>query len=167
VDYRVEVRKLSPSATAVIYASIPFGEMAETLGEIFGEVQHYLHAIGVGPVSNQAFARFVVHQKEERVDVEAGFATSHPVTPAGDIRPAELPGGEAAVCLHVGPFNEIDKAYAALTEWLGAHGRKAAGVPWELYLSLPGEFPQRTEIFVPLAPLALDPAFDDGAPPGF
>jgi effector-binding domain-containing protein len=167
VDYKVEVRRLSPATTAVIFASIPFGEMAATLAEIFGEVQHYLHAIGTEPVTNQAFARFVVHQAEERVDVEAGFATSRPVFPAGDVTPGDLPGGDVAVCLHVGPFHEIDKAYAAVNEWLAAHQRKASGVPWELYLSMPGEFPQRTEIYVPLAPVEIDPAFDDGAPPGF
>jgi effector-binding domain-containing protein len=167
VDYKVEVRRLAPSQTAVIFASVPFGEMASTLGEIFDEVLHYLHALGVEPASNQAFARFVVHQEEGRVDVEAGFATTRPVFPAGDVTPGELPGGEAAVCLHVGPFNEIDKAYTALSEWVTSKGRQPAGVPWELYLSVPGEYPQRTEIYLPLAPVTIDPAFDDGAPPGF
>jgi DNA-binding transcriptional MerR regulator len=85
--------------------------------------------------------------------------------PDGVPRAAVVRGGRYAVALHSGPFDDIDRTYAALGSQVtaGAHGRiGAAGPIREIYLVSPDDTPDpagiRTEVCWPLltAP-ATDP----------
>jgi effector-binding domain-containing protein len=43
------------------------------------------------------------------------------------------PSGEAATTLHVGPYDRLGEAHAAIDRWRAEHGREYAGVSWETY----------------------------------
>jgi effector-binding domain-containing protein len=65
----------------------------------------------------------------------------------------EIPGGKLAQCLYIGPYNKIEPAYNALTEWVKENGYEATGVAYEFYLNDPGEVaPEEllTQIVFPL-----------------
>jgi DNA-binding transcriptional MerR regulator len=68
----------------------------------------------------------------------------------------ELPAGRFAVALHAGPHRDVDRTYAALGTYAGAHGRDGAGPVRERYLANPLDTPDnaewRTEVCWPLAP---------------
>jgi DNA-binding transcriptional MerR regulator/effector-binding domain-containing protein len=68
----------------------------------------------------------------------------------------ELPAGRFAVALHAGPHRDVDRTYAALGTYAGAHGRDGSGPVRERYLVDPLGTPDssgwRTEICWPLAP---------------
>ena len=55
--------------------------------------------------------------------------------------PRELPPGDWASTLHVGPYGELPIAYAALLEHLRAHGREPLGPTAETYMTDPREVP--------------------------
>jgi hypothetical protein len=74
---------------------------------------------------------------EGRLEVEAGFPASGPVEGDGDVRPSELPGGQVAVTLHAGPYDQMEPAYQALASWVSEHGGELAGDAWVVYLSDP------------------------------
>jgi effector-binding domain-containing protein len=64
-----------------------------------------------------------------------------------------------AVCLaalHTGPHSDVDRTYAALGSYAGAHGRDGTGPVRERYLIDPLDIPDstqwRTEVCWPLAP---------------
>jgi len=67
----------------------------------------------------------------------------------------ELPAGRFAVALHAGPHRDVDRTYAALGTYAGAHGRDGAGPVRERYLDNPLDTPDtaqwRTEVCWPLA----------------
>lgn len=149
MTYSVEVRHLSEMDTAEIHTRVPLANIGETMGSIFREVYEYLNRIGV-VTPGQAFGCYVMHEQEQEVEIAAGFTTVHAVPGEGRIQPGRLPGGDAAVCLHVGPYDGIAKAYETIAVWLQSHGRRQAGPPWEVYLSPPEEVPPRTEVFFPL-----------------
>ena len=46
----------------------------------------------------------------------------------------ELPAGRFAVALHAGPHRDVDRTYAALGTYAGAHGRDGSGPVRERYL---------------------------------
>jgi len=83
------------------------------------------------------------------VTVPAGFD-------AGDVLLQELPEGEYAVGLHVGPYERLGESWGALMEWLAASGREAAEQPcFEIYRNDPRTTPPEsleTEICLPLKP---------------
>ena len=153
--YDIETRTLPELDTAVEFATLPIGEVGPWLQKAFGEVATYLERKGAGP-AGMPFARY--HRGSDgRLDVEAGFPASTPTSGEGDVEPSDLPAGPAAVTVHVGPYDAIQPAYAALQAWIQDNGGAPAGDAWEVYLSDP-EIDQdpatrRTEVIQPYRPL--------------
>jgi DNA-binding transcriptional MerR regulator/effector-binding domain-containing protein len=97
---------------------------------------------------------------DELFTQDAGHARVYlPVrdSPAVDATGArwELPAGRFAVALHVGVHRDVDRTYAALGTYAGAHGRDGVGPVRERYLANPLDTPDtaqwRTEVCWPLA----------------
>lgn len=92
------------------------------------------------------------------LDLEPAFALTVGVVaprpaaiPAGAVE-RELPAGEWASTLHVGPYDELPLAYAALLEHVRERGHDAAGPIVESYLSDPAVTPP-TELVTRIAVL--------------
>lgn len=98
----------------------------------------------------------------ERADIEFGIPVASPVPnlrplaecEPGEVGMGELPGGPAAVTLHVGAYPSLGAAYRRLESWIPAHGHSSAGAPWESYIDDPTEAAEadlQTEVIWPLA----------------
>lgn len=151
MDYEIESRTLEVVDTAVEYATRDVADIGEFLGRAYGEVAAYLVRKGAGPVG-MPFARY--HPLGEgRFDVEAGFPASTPVSGEDEVEPSELPGGPAAVTMHIGPYDQSAAAYTALEKWIREHGGTPDGDAWEIYYDDPMSQPDpnqwRTEIVQP------------------
>jgi AraC-like DNA-binding protein len=60
----------------------------------------------------------------------------------GDIEAGTLPGGVAAMAVHVGAYEGLPhQTHAAIERWIEANGANAGGPPWESYITDPGETP--------------------------
>ncbi|GAA0247848.1 GyrI-like domain-containing protein [Saccharothrix mutabilis subsp. mutabilis] len=151
-EIRTRTRTEQPTAVATATLSVP--EIGPWLGRTYAAVAAALNAQGLRPVG-PPFARYHV-LGGGRHEVEAGFPTSAPVAPAGEVRPSALPGGEAAETVHTGPYDEMEPAYAALAAWVRDQGGELAGDAWEVYLSDPNTQPDpatwRTGIVQPYRP---------------
>jgi len=150
-DYTIETRTLTELETAVEFATLSPPEIGPWLQKAFGEVATYLERKGAGP-DGPPFARFSL-TSDGRVDVEAGFPASTPTSGEGEVEPSDLPPGPAAITVHVGPYDTMEPAYAALHEWMTEHEREPAGDAWEVYLTDPDADPDpgtwRTEVVQP------------------
>lgn len=147
MQYDIRVENLQRQDTASVHTTCTTDEIAEPLSAIFSEVMAHIAASGVHPTGG-AFGRYVPEQ--DGFQVEAGFTVSAPIPAAGRVVPGELPGGEAATCLHIGPYDEVAAAYEAIDSWLREHHREASAPPWELYLTGPEVQPPQTKVFFPL-----------------
>jgi effector-binding domain-containing protein len=88
------------------------------------------------------------------LDVEIGFPVTQASGGSGRVKPGKLPGGKAAVTLHVGPYDKIGEAYDRLTAFVKEQGLKPLEVCYEFYLNDPVETPPeelKTEIYFPLS----------------
>jgi effector-binding domain-containing protein len=104
----------------------------------------------------------VYHDPEvtpDSVDLEVVVPVAGPpgdpiTTPAGRVLgEALVPGGEAAVLVHSGPYDTLHESYRALAGWVAEHGYRPAGPPQEIYLTGPDEpGPPVTELRMPVAP---------------
>ncbi len=147
-----ETKVIQPQAAMSIRVITTPAEIGQTLGQILGEVWTYLQGQGVQP-DGPPFARYYEY-RADHVDMEAGLPVSSPVAGAGRISAGELPGGKVAVAWHIGPYDTLHETNAALESWIQEQNQEAAGAPWEVYWTDPGEEPDssawRTEVICPL-----------------
>ena len=133
--YEIESCTLVERETAVEFATLSVHEIGPWLQRTLGEVAAYLERKGAGPVG-MPFARY--HRVAgDRFEVEAGFAATTPIAGEGEVEPSDLPGGPAAVAVHVGSYGAIAHAYQAIEDWVHTHGVELVGDPWEVYFSDP------------------------------
>lgn len=152
--YMIETRMLVEQDTAVEYATLTAVEIGPWLQRAFGEVATYLERKGAGP-AGLAFARY--HPTGDgRFEVEAGFPASTPTNGEGDVEPSDLPAGPAAVTVHIGPYDTIEPAHAALRNWVREQHGEPVGDAWEVYSSDPDvdhdPASRRTEVVQPYRP---------------
>jgi effector-binding domain-containing protein len=85
--------------------------------------------------------------------IDAGVEVLTEFTERGEVRRACTPSGEVATTVHYGEYAAIDRAYAALEQWCAAHGRRPAGVNWEVYGDWDHDpVKRRTDVYILLEP---------------
>lgn len=152
-DIHAEARQAQPTMAAT--TTLPVEEIGPWLAKTYGAVASVLAAHSAGP-SGPPFARY--HRLADgRFVIEAGFPVSAVTEGAGDVQPAELPGGSVAITVHTGPYDQMEQAYEALASWVSRHGGELAGDAWEVYFSDPAQQPDpatwRTQIVQPYRPV--------------
>lgn len=152
--YDVRKESVQPQHTLVIKTEVLPHELGDELGKILPRVHAYLEKKGVA-ASGPPFARYMGFG--DKLEIEAGLPVSAAVDGDGDIEASELPGGDAAVTTHIGPYDELPQAHAALVSWTFANKRKANGGPFESYLTDPGDEPDSSKWQTRVI-LALEPA---------
>jgi effector-binding domain-containing protein len=149
--YEIEERKLEKQPTMVVKGTVEVKDMGVWIGGAYGRIVAYLAEEGIEPAAGP-FARYRP-LGDHRFEVEAGFPVSAVIPGKGDVEPSMLPDGPAVATWHIGPYDTMEPAYAALSEWIHSHGYLSAGVAWEVYYSDPETEPDpqkwRTEIVQP------------------
>lgn len=147
--YQIELKKQPRRDLAVVKFRATVADMGQRIGAAFGAVHAYLLQAGI-QVQGPAVAFYTpgVHE----FDVAAGFIVPSPIPGDGTVVPGELPACEAAVTTHVGGYDSLPAAYAAIQTWIRASGREPAESMWEEYWSGPSTPPEniRTDIFWPV-----------------
>lgn len=129
----------------------------EALGQKFLDWLPRIHDATLaraGAMAGMPFARYLDVSGTE-IEIEIGLPTTELLCGSGNIVSCVLPSGPAAVTWHIGHYDELAQAHAALAKWAAANGRVAAGGPWEIYFADEAEddFPERwrTKVVLPLA----------------
>lgn len=152
--YEISVVHLEEQPVAVVTARVDVTGIAEWIGRAYSDVMAAVGAAGrflTGP----PFARY--HVVAPGVfDVTAGFPVNAPLpdggpSAAGRVKADTLPGGDAATVWHIGPYDAMVPAYAAIATWLAEKHLEADGDAWEVYFSEPTTPPAtwRTQIVQP------------------
>jgi effector-binding domain-containing protein len=151
----IEERLLEASPTISVTADVTRENVASWWWDALGRLRAIAGAAGLEQ-SGPAGGLF----DDELFTQEAGHARVYlPVreSPALDGTGVRwlLPAGRFAVALHAGPHRDVDRTYAALGTYAGAHGRDGTGPVRERYLDDPLDTPDatqwRTEVCWPLA----------------
>ena len=153
MTYSIAKKQIAPQPALVVRRRIKPDEIAKVLGGMFGQVFMYAQQSGAA-LAGRPFARYL-EWGPGLCTLEAGLpvAANHPGE--GDVKSDTLPGGFAAVTTHMGPYDQLTSAHAAIQQWIEAEGLKAQGAPWESYINDPAEHPDpkdwETEVYWPLA----------------
>lgn len=147
MDYQVHFVTEPGRLVAVSWFEARPEQIASKIPAVFGTVVEYLARIGVTPVG-PAVSYYV--PKPDRFEVAAGFGVADAFEGDSTVVPLRLPSVEAATTTHVGPYEELGKAYDALTSAVLAHGRELdeSAPLWEEYWSPPDTPPEKTRTVV-------------------
>lgn len=143
-------------AILLIRRSIPRSGLQPMLAECFGKLFAHGRKAGLAVVGGP-IARYLAVEAE-RWTVEAAMPLALAAAGEGEMEPGTLPAGPVAVGIHAGLYEQLPETYAAIEKWMAAEGVRAAGAPWESYVTDPGQFPNpadwRTEVYWPITPPA-------------
>lgn len=125
-------------------------QVTDQIGKAIGELWAFLVRKDIEP----AAAPYARTTWQPGTDLEIGFPVATAVHGEGRIVAGELPGGNVAVTIHTGGYENIGETATALRAWIAEQGLTEAGVPWETYLSDPAKVPDRkdwqTELVYPV-----------------
>ena len=153
MPYQVAVRKEAPLDVVCIAASTSLATIVQTIGECFGELMGYVQEHGL-QMTGPPFIAYPdpIHEEEGRI--ECCFPVAGAAPAQGRVEPRHLSGGPVAWTRHVGPYDQVGEAYAALDAWVAENGRRVTGPPREVYLNEPQTTAPEdllTEVVWPLA----------------
>jgi effector-binding domain-containing protein len=138
---------------AVVHYEARAEDIGSKSAEAFRRVAVHLARVGV-PITGPAVSVF--EADEDAFSVTSGFVVESDVETGEGVEPFRLPEVEVATTTHVGPYEELVKAYEALGRGAKARGRRVddTGPMWEEYWSGPETPPaeRRTVVYRPLVP---------------
>lgn len=139
MQYECKIADWTSQPTVSIRTRSSVQTIGKTLGDAYGRIGQYLGELGEQPTGPPYTAYY--NEDMEDLDVEIGMPVGKKLPGRGDIDSGEMPQGQVATCLHIGPYTDISPAYAALSEWVKEHGYEASGVAYEVYLDDPALVP--------------------------
>ena len=137
MTHKCTIQEQPAQPALVIKAHTPVQEMSTTLGRIYGTILQQMGAAQVAPAGPPYVAYF--NMDMENLEIEAGLPVAQPVSGDGEVLAVTIPGGQAAVCEYIGPYDGIAAAYEALTQFVAQQGGEPSGVSYEFYLNDPTE----------------------------
>lgn len=149
----IGVQRLQAQTIAVVRGTARGEEIGAFVGTAYGDVISALGAQGLGPVGAP-----IIRYSLEAMDgggqaevfvLEAGFPCDPGFVGDSRVEVAALPEGDAVVAVHVGQWQELGEAYAAVEAHFAEHGLERTGDPWETYLDGPEADPHRTVLTAP------------------
>jgi effector-binding domain-containing protein len=151
MSYQCEIVDRTAQPVLSVRARGAVKDLPAIMGRSYGTIGAYLGRMGRQP----AGAPFVAYHNQDmqNLDLEIGFPVAKGLPGEGEIQPGEIPGGKAASCMHIGPYDKIAAAYEALEQWMQSKGRQGTGVCYEIYLNDPQQTPPgqlQTQILFPI-----------------
>lgn len=151
-----EVKVGRREAARVVSKRLPalVSELPRVMSSAFGEVYGFLASHGIEPKGPP----FVIYHEllvdDEPMEIEICAPVHRAVDPPAGWSFHDLPAGEFATLLHVGPYDTVGAAYGSMTTWLVEHGYAPAGPPREVYLSGPETPPDEIRTIIELPVVA-------------
>jgi effector-binding domain-containing protein len=136
---KCEFSILVSQPTLSIRRTVAAKDLSTTYSQGYGEITAFLQEYQV-KAAGLPFAIFYTLDRRH-MDVEFGFVVPTPLAGKNHIQASETPAGKSVTCLHIGPYDDFDPSYRALTEWIKDNGYEAAGVAYEMYLNDPLDTP--------------------------
>lgn len=146
MSYEISVTRVDATPVAVVKEIVPRDAVAEFIGRAFSAV---MSEVDYGALAGPPIARYDFVGDD--FSIEAGFPVPPGTTVSGDVQLIELPAGDVAQTMHVGPYEDVVEAYHAMESWFVSNGYRPNGAPWESYLDEPGVEKPRTLVTWPCA----------------
>ena len=135
IEPRIESRSEQPYVG--IRSTLTRAELGPELGPRFAELAGWLAERDVAP-SGAPFFRYFVVDTDQHLEVEAAMPVARPLPGDDSVASGVVPSGRYLTATHVGPYDGLQAATAALKQWATEHCLKLVassdGTEWEARL---------------------------------
>jgi effector-binding domain-containing protein len=155
MEYEIAIHEVEPQPIVSIREQHARPDLAGFIKAGIPELFQRLALLGVGP----AGPPFVIYHDfgPDQVDIEVCVPVGRTVSATGRVKSRTQPRMTMARTIHVGRYEGLGVAYAALSEWIETNGYEVAGPFQERYLNGPGDAASpseyRTELEMPVVPV--------------
>jgi effector-binding domain-containing protein len=148
-----QITQTAAQQVARIHLTIPRSEIQHVMGPGIQEVMSTLAAQGIQPAG--PWLTHHLRMDPATFDFEICVPVSRPVTPAGRVKPGELPAAKVARTVYRGGYEGLGAAWGEFMGWISANGHTPREDLWEIYVAGPESSSNpadwRTELNRPLA----------------
>jgi effector-binding domain-containing protein len=131
MSYEIRVERAEPRRIATVRRRAAIAQLSMVVPAACGEVWAFIRAAGIErPGRNLALYR---ECDAGLLDVEIGVEVEAPFAGDRGVSCSATPAGIVATTLHVGPYDRLGEANAAILRWCRHNRRNPAGASWEIY----------------------------------
>lgn len=140
--YEFELREFQPRPYVSSRATTTRAGVPDTIAGLLRVVWEHIESLAGMP----AGPPFTCYHRDEGdvVEIEAGIPLDRQIEGAVGVMSGVFPGGDAVSVFHVGPYEGLREASAALVAWAARNGRKRRGPIIQIYWTDPGAEPDET-----------------------
>jgi effector-binding domain-containing protein len=149
----VDVVDVVPTVLAVRDGAATIAELSTTILRLLDDVWAFIREAGdLDPGHNVVVYRGDPSAGPAPIEVGVQVSRRFEPPPSSAVRCSELPAGRAAHVKHIGPYDAMAPAYAAIAVWARDGGHEFARGSWEVYGDWTDDPAQlETDIYVLLA----------------
>lgn len=130
----VNLQTVQPRKLAAVRREVAPGAVGSAWGPALGKVWEFIRSQpGLWTDGHNIFIYHNATQPGAPILCDFGVEVMRTFKTVGEVYATEVPGGQAAVAVHRGPYNRMNEAHEAIREWIAANQRKADGRSWEIY----------------------------------
>ena len=152
MSYEIAKKQIAEIPFLYMRSQVKPEEIADALASMLVPVFQYATAQGI-PFAGFPTARYVSFGPG-LITIEAGMPVGGPAEGTEEIMVGSLVGGDVVSTIHKGPYDTLNQGHEAIQQWMLENNEVAAGAPWEVYITDPGEVPDpadwQTELIHPL-----------------
>jgi effector-binding domain-containing protein len=152
VSEPITIVELRPQKVAGIRRTFPQSELGAFMSDAYPKLMGAIGAQGARP-AGAPLARYF-NDDPSAFDLLAAVPFEGAFEASGDVQVMELPGGKAAMTVHIGSYETLSAEYKRIMAWAKDRGTRLGDGPWEVYVNDPSNATQdqlRTEVYFPLA----------------
>jgi effector-binding domain-containing protein len=127
-NYQVQIVQVASQPTAVVRRRARQQDLSRVVPEACGIVWNVMKAQQV-----KGAGRHVALYLDGQINLEVGVELERPFADHGEVVGSSIPAGTVATVAHIGPYQKLGDAHAAIRDWCRANGREFAGPSWEIY----------------------------------
>jgi effector-binding domain-containing protein len=147
-----QITQSAAQLTAIIRLTVPRKEIQNVMGPGIRELMAAVGAQGVAP-TGPAFTHHL-RMDPDTFDFEICVPVAQPISPAGRVKPGQLPATRVARTVYHGAYEGLGAAWGEFDAWIRANGHTPGPDLWECYVAGPESSPDpanwRTELNRPL-----------------
>ena len=134
VAVSVDLQTVTPRTLAAVRREVEPGAVGSAWGPAVSKVWDFIRS--QPQLWTDGHNIFVYHHAKQPGSpllCDFGVEVTRTFETAGEVCPTETPGGEAAVAVYRGPYDQLNQAYVAIDKWMAVNHRQSAGHSWEIY----------------------------------